>query len=162
MGRSRERATIRRVNDRREVHTADARPPGGLASVIRWRAVLLGFVAAAALAVALGAIGGMVGLEGHLGTAAALEFVALMVGGYVAGRQAGQLGVIQGVAVAILFIMIAASVKAWVEIDLATRFGPHVLGPMDMGGLILGDLIHLTGACAGGWLADSQRARANR
>jgi hypothetical protein len=136
--------------------------PGGLTSVINWRAVLLGFAVAALLAVALGAIGGSLGLAGHLGTAAALEFVAMLVGGYVAGRYAGQLGVIQGVAVAVIFILIAASVKAWVEIDLATRFGPHVLGPMDMGGLILGDLVHLTGACAGGWIADSERARQAR
>jgi hypothetical protein len=33
---------------------------------------------------------------------------------------------------------------------------------MDMGGLILGDLIHLIGACTGGWLADSLGAREGR
>ena len=71
--------------------------------------------------------------------------------------MAGRVGVMQGVAVAILFILIAASWKAWVEIELATRYGPHVLGPMDMGGLVLGDLVHLTGACVGGWLADIRR-----
>ena len=40
---------------------------------------------------------------------------------------------------------------------MVSQFGPQVLGPMDMGGLILGDLIHLSGACLGGWLADIQR-----
>ena len=56
-----------------------------------------------------------------------------------------------------IFILVAASIKAWWEIDLASRFGPQVLGPMDMGGLILGDLVHLLGACVGGWLSDLQR-----
>lgn len=129
----------------------------GLASLLDWRAVGLGFLTASGLAVVLGALGARSGLEGNLGAAASLEFIALLAGGYVAGRLAGRMGVIQGVAVAVIFILISASLKAWVEIDLASRFGPGVLGPMDMGGLIVGDLVHLVGACAGGWLADSLR-----
>ena len=141
---------------------ADVQSTGGLTSVISWRGVAAGFVTAAALAAFLGALGSWAGLEANPGAAASLEFVALLVGGYVAGRVAGRVGVIQGLAVAVIFILIAASVKAWVEIDLATRYGPHVLGPMDMGGLILGDLVHLVGACAGGWLADTERLRSER
>jgi hypothetical protein len=126
-------------------------------SMIRWPAVLSGFVVAALLGMLLGSLARqLAGLE-NPGALASLEFFALLAGGYVAGRLAGQVGVMQGVAVAVLFILVAASVKAWWEIDLATRFGPQVLGPMDMGGLILGDLVHLTGACVGGWLADVQR-----
>jgi len=141
---------------------AQADTSGGLTSMIDWRAVGLGFLTAVLVAVTLGIIGGRLGLEGHLGTAASLEFLALLAGGYVAGRWAGRVGVIQAIAVAIIFILIAASIKAWVEIDLATRFGPHVLGPMDMGGMVLGDLVHLLGAGAGGWLADTQRLRSDR
>lgn len=140
---------------------ADTRTSGGLTSVISWKGVAIGFLASAGLAMLLGALGAQVGIEGHLGTAAALELTALLVGGYVAGRLGGQFGVIQGVAVAIIFIVIAASLKAWVEIDLATKFGHQVLGPMDMGGLILGDLIHLVGGFAGGWLSDTQRLRSS-
>jgi hypothetical protein len=123
--------------------------PESLTSVIRWRAVLAGSIVALVLSVALGA-------------RAALLFVAMMAGGFVAGYVAGGWGVIQGVAMAVIFILIGASIKAWAEIDLASRFGPHVLGPMDMGGLILGDLVHLTGACMGGWLADTIGVRRNR
>jgi hypothetical protein len=131
-------------------------------SQIRWPAVLLGFIVAALTGMALGTLAGrLAGIE-NPGTLAWLEFVALLAGGYVAGRLGGQFGVMQGVAVAVIFILISASVKAWWEIDLATRFGPQVLGPMDMGGLILGDLIHLTGACLGGWLADAGRAGVER
>lgn len=122
--------------------------------MIRWPAVLAGFIVAAILGVLLGsAAKELAGVE-NPGTLASLEFVALVAGGYVAGRLAGSVGVMQGVAVAVIFILVAASIKAWWEIDLATRYGPQVLGPMDMGGLILGDLVHLTGACVGGWLAD--------
>ena len=131
-------------------------------SQIRWPAVLLGFVVSALAGMLLGTLAsGLAGVE-NPGTLAALEFFALMAGGYVAGRLSGQFGVMQGVAVAVLFILIAASIKAWWEIDLASRFGPQVLGPMDMGGLILGDLIHLTGACLGGWLADLSRPGVER
>ena len=126
-------------------------------SQIRWPAVLLGFIVAALLGMLLGrAASALAGVE-NPGELAMLEFVALLVGGYLAGRLGGQVGVMQGVAVAVLFILVAASYKAWVEISLVSRFGPQVLGPMDMGGLILGDLIHLSGACLGGWLADIQR-----
>jgi hypothetical protein len=126
-------------------------------SMIRWPAVLAGFLVAALLGMALGTLAQrLVGID-NPGMLASLEFFALLAGGYVAGRLGGQVGVLQGVAVAVLFILVAASIKAWWEIDLATRFGPQVLGPMDMGGLILGDLVHLVGACLGGWLADVQR-----
>ena len=124
--------------------------------MIRWPAVLAGFVVAAALGIVLGQGARLASID-NPGTQASLEFFALVGGGYVAGRLAGRVGVMQGVAVAILFILIAASWKAWVEIELATKYGPHVLGPMDMGGLVLGDLVHLTGACVGGWLADLGR-----
>ena len=131
-------------------------------SQIRWSAVLLGFVVAALAGMLLGTFASSLAGVDNPGTLAALEFFALMAGGYVAGRFSGRFGLIQGLAVAVIFILIAASIKAWWEIDLATKYGPHVLGPMDMGGLILGDLIHLTGACLGGWLADVGRPSVER
>jgi hypothetical protein len=127
-------------------------------SQIRWPAVFSGFIVAALLGVMLGRAANVLAGVENPGTLATLEFVALVAGGYLAGRLGGQVGVMQGVAVAVLFILVAASYKAWVEISMVSRFGPQVLGPMDMGGLILGDLIHLTGACLGGWLADVQRS----
>ena len=98
----------------------------------------------------------------NLGAQAGMLFAAMFVGSLVAGKIAGRMGVIQGVAMAVIFIVVGASMKAYSEIDLATKFGPHVLGPMDMGGLILGDLIYLGGGFMGGWLADTLAARAER
>lgn len=128
--------------------------------MIRWTAVGLGFVVAASLGVLLGRVAHQFGGVENPGMLASLEFFALLAGGYVAGRLGRGAGVMHGLAVAAIFILVAAGVKAWVEIDLASRFGPQVLGSMDMGGLILGDLIHLAGACLGGLLADAQRANA--
>jgi hypothetical protein len=63
-------------------------PTGGLTSLLNWRAVMLGFLTAVALGLALGAVGARSGLENNLGAAASLEFIALLAGGYVAGRLA--------------------------------------------------------------------------
>ena len=132
-----------------------------LVSVISWKGVAAGSLVTLALSLALGALTAET-LETNLGARASLMFVSMFVGAFVAGRIAGRMGAIQGVAMAVIFIVIGASIKAYVEIDLATQFGPQVLGPMDMGGLILGDLIHLGGGFAGGWLADTMTARAER
>jgi len=150
------------------VATTDSRPPSqsypadeSLVSVISWKGVALGSLTAFAISIALGLITAEA-LETNLGARASMTFGAMFVGGFVAGKVAGRMGVIQGVAIAVVFILIGASIKAYVEIDLASRFGPAVLGPMDMGGLILGDLVHLLGGCAGGWFADSLNARSAR
>jgi hypothetical protein len=129
-----------------------------LVSVISWRGVVAGSAVTLLLGLALGAVTAE-SLETNLGARASMMFIAMFVGAFVAGWISGRMGVIQGVAMAVIFIVIGASIKAYTEIDLATKFGPHVLGPMDMGGLILGDLIHLGGGFMGGWLADTLTAR---
>lgn len=140
--------------------TADVRDEN-LVSVISWKGVAAGAVTALAISLTLGRVTADA-LETNLGAQAAMLIVAMFVGGFVAGKVAGGFGVIQGVAIAVIFILIGASIKAYWEIDLATRFGPNVLGPMDMGGLILGDLVYLIGGSAGGWLADTLSSRARR
>ena len=132
-----------------------------LVSVISWKGVAIGSLVTLVLGLALGAVTAA-SLETNLGARAAMMFAAMFIGALVAGKIAGRMGVIQGVAMAVIFIVIGASLKAYTEIDLATKFGPQVLGPMDMGGLILGDLIHLGGGFAGGWLADTLTARSEK
>jgi len=132
-----------------------------LVSVISWKGVAIGSLVALGLSLVLGRVTAPF-LETNLGAQASMLFGSMFIGGLVAGKIAGRAGVIQGVAMAVIFILIGASLKAYVEIDLATQYGPQVLGPMDMGGLILGDLIHLLGACTGGWLADTLWTREAR
>ena len=132
-----------------------------LVSVISWKGVLAGGITALAISLTLGRLTADA-LETNLGAQAAMLVVAMFIGGFVAGKVAGGFGVIQGVAIAVIFILIGASIKAYWEIDLATKYGPNVLGPMDMGGLMLGDMVYLIGGSAGGWLADTLNARASR
>jgi hypothetical protein len=132
-----------------------------LVSVISWKGVAVGSLVTLALALTLGRVTAEL-FATNLGAQAGMLVVAMFIGAFVAGRIAGRMGVIQGVAMAVIFIVIGASMKAYSEIDLATKFGPQVLGPMDMGGLILGDLVYLGGGFMGGWLADTLAARAER
>ena len=132
-----------------------------LVSVISWKGVAVGSLVTLALALSAGVLTAE-SLGTNLGAQAGILFAAMFVGALVAGKIAGRMGVIQGVAMAVIFIVIGASIKAFTEIDLATKFGPRVLGPMDMGGLILGDLIYLGGGFMGGWLADTLAARGER
>jgi len=136
-------------------------PEENLVSVISWKGVAIGSLVALGISMTLGRLTAPI-LETNLGAQASMLFASMFIGGLVAGKIAGRMGVIQGVAMAVIFILIGASLKAYVEIDLATQYGPQVLGPMDMGGLILGDLVHLLGACTGGWLADSLWGRGAR
>jgi hypothetical protein len=132
-----------------------------LVSVISWRGVLVGSLVTLGLGFGLGALTAE-SLETNLGARASMMFAAMFIGAFVAGKIAGKMGAIQGIAMAVIFIVIGASIKAYAEIDLATKYGHQVLGPMDMGGLILGDLIHLVGGFTGGWLADTLAARSAR
>jgi hypothetical protein len=88
-----------------------------------------------------------------------LSFVALFAGGYAAARVGGQAGLQHGIAVAVLFIFLYASIKALQELVLASQWGPFAVGPMNMGGLLLGDLIYLCAGTLGGWLAETQLQR---
>jgi hypothetical protein len=156
-------ATIHSTDDSHPADRAPAPRDDNLGSVISWKGVAAGAVTALVISLSLGRLTADA-LETNLGAQAAMLMVAMFVGGFVAGKVAGGFGVIQGVAIAVIFILIGASIKAYWEIDLATKFGPNVLGPMDMGGLILGDFVYLIGGSAGGWLADTltRRARMKR
>jgi hypothetical protein len=132
-----------------------------LVSVISWKGVLIGLLVTLGLSLTAGRLTAGF-FAANLGAQAALLFVGMFIGAFVAGRVSGRFGAIQGIAMAVIFILIGASLKAYTEIDLATTYGPQVLGPMDMGGLILGDLIYLMGGWMGGWFADSWMARKAR
>jgi ascorbate-specific PTS system EIIC-type component UlaA len=127
--------------------------------MIRWPAVLAGFVAAVGPLLVVGMLLGRAPIDENPGLLALPSFVALFGGGYVAGRLARRAGPAHGIAVAVIYIFLAASIKALQELVVAMQWGPAAVGPMNMGGLLLGDLIHLCAATLGGWLADTHVAR---
>ena len=94
--------------------------------------------------------GGIVGVS---------TFLAVLLGGYLAARWAGRLGLYQGVVVGIGFIIVGALFQFGQEASLvhsSLASGTHTLldlGPMSMGNLISGDLLALVGGSIGGLLS---------
>ncbi len=121
---------------------------------LRWGAIAGGLVAAYLAAVALGVVLARLGLSRSLAALPLAQFVALFAGGYVAGRWAGVSGFMNGVAVAVAFIMAWAVQNALFEARLVQEYGPLALPRMNMGGNILGDLLNLSAAAFGGWVAE--------
>jgi hypothetical protein len=130
--------------------------------MIRWPAVGVGFLIAIMVSLAAGVALGRPPVDENPGILAVPSFVALFAGGYVAARIARQAGLAHGVAVAVVYIFVAASIKALQELVLAYQWGPFAVGPMNMGGLLLGDLIHLSAGTLGGWLAETHQQGARQ
>jgi hypothetical protein len=124
--------------------------------MIRWPAVAVGFLVALGLSLLAGMALGRPPIDENPGLLAVPSFIALFAGGYAAARVARQVGMIHGVAVAVVYIFTAASIKALQEMVLAAEWGPLALAPMNLGGLLLGDLIHLSAGSLGGWLGETQ------
>ena len=125
--------------------------------MVRWPAVGVGFLLAVAIQLLAGVLLGRATVDDNPGILAVPAFVALFAGGYTAARIGGRAGLPHGVAVAVLFIFFYASIKALQELVLAAQWGPYAVGPMNMGGLLLGDLVYLAAGTLGGWLAESQQ-----
>jgi hypothetical protein len=130
--------------------------------MIRWPAVGVGFLIAIMVSLAAGVALGRPPVDENPGILAVPSFVALFAGGYVAARIARQAGLAHGVAVAVVYIFVAASIKALQELVLAYQWGPFAVGPMNMGGLLLGDLIHLSAGTLGGGLAETHQQGARQ
>ncbi len=128
--------------------------------MIRWPPIAAGFAVAIVISVLAGIALGRVSVDENPGLLAVPSFLALFAGGYVAAFLARRAGAMHGVTVAIVYILVAAGIKALQELVLASQWGPLAIGPMNRGGLLLGDLIHLSAAFLGGWLAESQQRRA--
>jgi len=116
---------------------------------VNWRAVALGLV----LAISLVAIFSQLVAAGAPGLGIVYQFIALFAGAFAAGRLAGRAGPVQGLAVAVLFIIGAAAFDTWADYETVRRFGPSALGSLNLGGIVVGDLVALTAGTAGGLVA---------
>ncbi len=94
--------------------------------------------------------GGIVGVS---------TLLAVLIGGYIAARLAGRAGMYQGIVVAVGFIVIAAIFQFAGEASTVSdslHSGSRNLvdlGPMNIGGLMTGDLLALFGGSVGGLLS---------
>jgi hypothetical protein len=107
--------------------------------------------------VSMGVLLARAGLAGNLTFFPLVQFLALFAGGYVAGRWAGVSGFMNGVAVAVGFIVVWAVQNALLESRLVDEYGPLALPPMNIPGILLGDLLNLSAAAFGGWIAERKR-----
>lgn len=126
-------------------------------SDLRWTSIGAGLALAVGLALLARASAGP---AAPAGGALAAEFAAVLLGALLAARLAGQAGVGHGLAVAIGYIVVATAIQGWAELEQATAQGPDSLPPLDLVGLILGDLVHLSAGFLGGWLARTGGLRA--
>ncbi len=113
-----------------------------------WRAVAAGFAAGALVQAGLG----ILFLFSHPDDPvlwAAGSFLALLAGGFVAGRLS-QRGSWNGMLVAVVFILAGALSRSVAEQPLGRLAGG---GALHMGGLIMVDVLQLAGGTLGGWLA---------
>lgn len=115
---------------------------------LAWAAIALGAVVAYALQLGAGAL-----LAPSLPLVFSLAgFFALLVGGYLAARLAGQQELLHGVLTAVPFILVSEFLRLSGEMELAQTL-PTVIPRLNMAGLVVGDLVLLAGAATGGWLA---------
>jgi hypothetical protein len=131
---------------------------------LKWPAILGGLAVAYVASVAMGVLMARAGLAGNLALFPFVQFLALFCGGYVAGRWAGRgsgekrpSGFLQGVAVAIGFIVVWAAQNAILEARLVDEYGPLALPRMNIPGILLGDFLNLSAAAFGGWIAERKR-----
>jgi hypothetical protein len=135
---------------------------------ISFRAVLAGLLAGQVLLIFM-TNGGLILADNAFGPQDRLDggvvgmatFLAVIVGGFVAGRVAGRNGVWHGMMVGIGFIVIAILYEFADEVRLVhdsfqVTGGPRNLidlGPMRIDQVITGDLLALFGGSVGGFLA---------
>jgi hypothetical protein len=81
------------------------------------------------------------------------ELIALLLGGFVAGHVAGKWQAVNGAVAAGGYILALATVLAFREATQVRELGLGSLPPLDLFQLAFSDVIALTAASAGGWLA---------
>jgi hypothetical protein len=124
----------------------------------RWGAIVAGVALSYLLALLFGYGLARAGLAGEIVWLPIGQFLALFAGGFLAGKWAGVSGFMNGVAVAIAFIVVWAVGNSLYEARLVQENGPLALPAMNMGGIILGDFLNLSAAAFGGWLAERKGA----
>ncbi|MBV9173623.1 MAG: hypothetical protein JOZ81_26465 [Chloroflexi bacterium] len=119
----------------------------------RWVGVGLGCVTALGMQALFRALGGFAGVGSSLVLGYTALFLALVIGGYVAGYLVGRLQIFYGALAAVAFIFVSVTVDAAREAALARQLGLAGLPAIDFVQLTLTDVVAMVGASCGGWLA---------
>jgi hypothetical protein len=118
--------------------------------VPRWVAVGLGCITALGMQALFGAL-----VAQNTGFVAyAALFVALLLAGYVTGHLVGRWQVLYAALTAVVFILLTATYQATRDAIVAHESGLAALAPIDLIQLTLTDVLAMTAASCGGWLAE--------
>jgi hypothetical protein len=124
--------------------------------VPRWLAVGLGCVTALGLQALFGGLlaqssasASWVGVAGYVALVGALALA-----GYVTGHLVGRLQVLYAALTAVVYILFTATFQATREAFTAHQLGLAALAPIDFVQLTLTDVLAMTAASCGGWLAE--------
>ena len=118
----------------------------------RWVAVGLGCLTALGMQALLLMLLRQVGTQSALSDYAA-QFVALLLAGYVAGHLVGEWHALYGALAAVAYIFVTVTVSAVREVGVARQFGLGALAPIDLVQLVVTDVVAMSGASCGGWMA---------
>jgi hypothetical protein len=122
--------------------------------VPRWLAVGLGCVTALGMQALFGALANQTGLGASALAGYLVLVVALGLGGYVTGHLVGSLQILYAALVAIVFILATATFQATRDAIVARQFGLAALAPIDFVQLTVTDVLAMSAASFGGWLAE--------
>jgi hypothetical protein len=122
--------------------------------VPRWLAVGLGCVTALGMQALFGVLlaqttVGATSVPGYLALV-----VALVLAGYVTGHLVGRWQVVYAALTAVVYIMVTATFQAAREAIVAHQSGLAALAPLDFVQLTVTDVLAMTAASCGGWLAE--------
>jgi hypothetical protein len=119
----------------------------------RWLGVGLGCITALGMQALFSFVGGQIGHGASPVAEYVAMFVALVLGGYVAGHLVGRFPMFHGALAAVAYIFVTVTVNAMREAAVARQLGLSALGPIDFVQLTISDVLAMTGATCGGWLA---------
>ena len=119
----------------------------------RWLAVVLGCVTALGMQALFGMFAAQLGLTQMSAVEYITLFAALGLAGYVTGHLIGRAQVMYGTLMAIVFILLTTTAQATGEAIVAHEQGLRALPPIDFIRLTLVDVLSMSGASLGGWLA---------
>jgi hypothetical protein len=122
--------------------------------VPRWLAVALGCVTALGMQALFGALLAQTAATGGWLLGYLALVVALGLGGYVTGHLVGRWQVAYAALTAVVYILVTATFQATREAIVAHQSGLAALAPLDLVQLTLTDLLAMTAASCGGWLAE--------
>lgn len=113
----------------------------------------MGLVTTIVVSIGLGALIRVSGAGGVL-VLSLPNFISVIVGALVAGWTAGRIGAIHGTILAAVYILISGAFNLAAEVGLVRQGTALLLPPMNMVGLLVSDVILLSGAALAGALGD--------